>query len=441
MITMIIKQMWNSRRANMWIFIELVLAGYFLWSVTDSLYYYAGNSLVPDGHSADECYVVDVDYVAVIGPQGDKEAQIKTPMERRETYINIIKAVRDLPEVEYYCVAERASIPGGNITGPGKGTLEIQSYNDLADILLFTALPELDDEQPFATYGIIDAETGSSIILPQGVDRVNDIYISEEYAKSLYGTTRVKGKEIDRWGSKCRIAGVYKDFKTSYKYYVPLEHSIITFEKDFRTHASYYSDMGENYPIVIRLKEGVERASFEKRFNEEIAPTLSSGFFHCRGVVPVSRMQEHNMKFTGGEGEIKMNIALSLFALGCIFLGMVGCFWIRANSRRGEIGLMRSVGASRKRIILQFLAEAAILVTLAYIVAAPFLVKSAKESIYYNSAYEIGYIIGFYLEKIPHFIMHTGCSYAIMLATALIGTFIAVNRVVEHNPAAALKEI
>lgn len=47
MITTIIKQAWNKRRANAWIFIELVLAAYFLWSVTDSLYFYTGNYLTP----------------------------------------------------------------------------------------------------------------------------------------------------------------------------------------------------------------------------------------------------------------------------------------------------------------------------------------------------------------------------------------------------------
>ena len=47
MITTIIKQLWNKRRANAWIFIELVLAAYFLWSVTDSLYFYTGNYLNP----------------------------------------------------------------------------------------------------------------------------------------------------------------------------------------------------------------------------------------------------------------------------------------------------------------------------------------------------------------------------------------------------------
>ena len=438
MIKMILKQLWNKRRANVWIFVELVLAGYFMWTVTDSLFFFAGNALSPDGHSAEECYVVDVDYLRIFLP-GEEPVEV-TPAARRAHYIDIAKAVRDLPEVAYYCIVDKNSIPGATAVGMSKGSLSEEPGRDRADLLTFTALPELGDEQPFATYGIKDVETGEVILLPEGTDRSKELYISEEYAKALYGTAQVKGKEGVKWGDVFNIAGVYKDFKTHSKYYIPLEHTIISFEKDFQTHAGYYYDSSERYPIVIRLKEGVDRAAFEKRFNEEIAPSLRCGDFLCRGLVPVSDLQKQSMKLTGGEGEMNMNIALSLFALGCIFLGMVGCFWIRANARRGEIGLMRSVGASRARVISQFLAEATLLVTLAYIVVAPFLIETAKESLYYTKAQEMGYIISFYLEKIPHFIMHTGFNYIIILSTALIGTYISVNRVIEQYPAQALKD-
>lgn len=433
MIANIIKQLWNKRRANMWIFIELVLVAYFLWTVTDSLYFYTGNSLTPDGHTASECYVVNLDYGIILGP-GEKYIN-QTPAMRKNDYIDIVKAVHNLPEVAYYCITEKNSIPGCSVN-TNKGTLNLAS--ELADWITFVTLPELGDEQPFATFEIKEATTGDIIVMPTA-PRNNIIYISEEYAKALYGTTEVRGKEVD-FGSRHTIAGVYKDYKTSNKYYTPMEHSLVTFTAELRTAGDYYQDIEERYHLVIRLKEGVDCEAFEKHFNEEIAPTLRRGYFRCHGLTKVSDMQKRFMKITGGEGDMKMNIALSLFALGCIFLGMVGCFWIRANTRRSEIGLMRSVGASRKRVISQFLAETVILVTLAYIVVTPFLVETAKESIYYNKAYEMGYIISFYIKKIPHFIMHTGCNYIIILSTALIGTYIAVNKVIAQHPADALKD-
>ena len=34
----IIKQIWNQRRMNGWIFIEIIIAGFFLWTVIDPMY-------------------------------------------------------------------------------------------------------------------------------------------------------------------------------------------------------------------------------------------------------------------------------------------------------------------------------------------------------------------------------------------------------------------
>ena len=35
MTNKIIKQIWNQRRMNSWIFIEIIIAGFFLWTVID----------------------------------------------------------------------------------------------------------------------------------------------------------------------------------------------------------------------------------------------------------------------------------------------------------------------------------------------------------------------------------------------------------------------
>ena len=38
MTNKIIKQIWNQRRMNSWIFIEIIIAGFFLWTVIDPMY-------------------------------------------------------------------------------------------------------------------------------------------------------------------------------------------------------------------------------------------------------------------------------------------------------------------------------------------------------------------------------------------------------------------
>ena len=42
-------------------------------------------------------------------------------------------------------------------------------------------------------------------------------------------------------------------------------------------------------------------------------------------------------------------------SLLCIFLGMLGTFWVRCDDRRQDIGVMRGLGASKTTIVRQFL--------------------------------------------------------------------------------------
>ena len=46
MIKKIICQLWNQRRMNGWIFIELVIVSFFLWTVIDPIYILTADKLI-----------------------------------------------------------------------------------------------------------------------------------------------------------------------------------------------------------------------------------------------------------------------------------------------------------------------------------------------------------------------------------------------------------
>ena len=60
MITKIIKQIWNQRRMNSWIFIEVIIAGFFLWTVIDPMYVLMTNHFEPKGYEEDGRYVLQL---------------------------------------------------------------------------------------------------------------------------------------------------------------------------------------------------------------------------------------------------------------------------------------------------------------------------------------------------------------------------------------------
>ena len=60
MIKKIICQLWNQRRMNGWIFIELVIVSFFLWTVIDPIYILTADKLIASGYDAHNRYVVKI---------------------------------------------------------------------------------------------------------------------------------------------------------------------------------------------------------------------------------------------------------------------------------------------------------------------------------------------------------------------------------------------
>ena len=197
------------------------------------------------------------------------------------------------------------------------------------------------------------------------------------------------------------------------------------------------------YPFVIRLKPGVDASAFKKRFQQEVGTQLSVGNFYFDSLKEFSALSEAYAMQSGVTNKLRLQYALTGFALLCIFLGMVGTFWIRSNARREEIGVMRSMGASQRCIVRQFLIEAWLLLTLAFILVIPLLLYHAQA----NGLYAVE--MNRYFVPDPaygqnrfgfHFMVVLIISYLILLLIALIGTYIPVRRAARTLPADALRD-
>lgn len=63
------------------------------------------------------------------------------------------------------------------------------------------------------------------------------------------------------------------------------------------------------------------------------------------------------------------------FLIVNVALGLFGVLWYNINTRRGEIGLRRAVGASRSSVSLQLVGEALVLTTLSLITGTFFAIQ------------------------------------------------------------------
>ena len=174
-----------------------------------------------------------------------------------------------------------------------------------------------------------------------------------------------------------------------------------------------------------------------------MAPQLSVGNFYFDSLKEFSELSEAYAMKSGVTNKLRLQYALTGFALLCIFLGMVGTFWIRSNARRGEIGVMRSMGASQGCIVRQFLIEAWLLLTVAFVLVIPFLLYHAHVNGLYTVEMNDKFVpnpaygqnrFGF------HFTVVLALSYVVLMLIALVGTYVPVRRAARALPVEALRD-
>ena len=433
MITKIIKQIWNQRRMNSWIFIEVIIAGFFLWTVIDPMYVLTVNHLEPRGYEEDGRYVLQL---GTYGQSHGKRDTTITKEQRKEAFIRIAKMVKEQPEVDSYYICLNRSFPNaGNWNGgqfyPDTASIAEKKYTQ-TQTYHFNADPESD---MFRTLGMIDANTGEEMRRPK---ENGNLFVSELFAQKMFGTTQVVGQKIYTWNkSGITINGVFKSMKTrDFEATYPL---IINIDWGWGYDDFIYTTM-----IVFRLKEGVDFDRFHERFQQEVAPHMSQANFYFKEIKSFRDTRVDMGTMTGIYSKLRLKGSLATFTLLCIFLGMVGTFWIRCNARRQEIGLMRSMGATERRVRNQFLIEAGILITAAFvfslILVVNFVVMAdgmAQQSVTGDIQFAH---ISQWLSPGVQFAMVSLITYLALLLIALVGTLIPVRRAVKVLPADALRD-
>ena len=425
MTSKIIKQLWKERGDNVWLFAELVIIAIFLWQAIDPLYTLNRVKNIPKGFNPENICRVYIhkyekynkDYDASVDSETD-DASITA------VFNNIVS----LPEIESYYGG--FGIPYGvtlttihiyyNENGEednGEGRKEIEPY-------YYSAVRG----EFFKVLQIKDIKTGQ---YPTQLQK-GEIQLSRSAAMELFGTTDCIGREVENeYGiRKLKITGVYEDFQPN-PYMIP-ESTVV----------ANYADNPPEF-IYLRLKEGVDRDSFIKRFNEELRPTLRVGNRYAGTMVDFESVIEENWYNVTHESKNRFQLFISFFALFCAFLGIVSTFWIRTNDRRGEIGIMRSVGASRRRIIGQFVTEALLLVSLAFAVALPLIVHLVASNDFaqpLNATNEELTAYSNMFAPLPRFAVITAATYFIIAATAVIAAVIPAARACKTDISDALRE-
>ncbi len=426
MIRLIFKQIWNQRKQNGWIFIELMIASFFLWAVVDPVYVLYSNIQIPLGYVEEDSYVITMGMYPSTHRKYS-EAYDNDSLKKID-FVKIYERIKVISEVE-------SSVIMGFNCHPN-------SYSYYGTTIFRDSLKMGAQEYRFSTISggdllsvmqLRNAYTGELISLDSAVYNGKSVYITKNIADKLFKDEYAIGKEVMfRDSTKLNIVGVIENIKNrTDKQPNPI---LICVSPEM------YSISNRVSPIVyIRTKTGINQKAFEERFRKEVAPTLQIGNFYFSKISSMKNIRKKYAIESGIDNTFRYKLALAGFALLCIFLGMVGTFWIRSNARRQEIGLMKAMGCSTVQIIKQFFVESWLLLTLAFIPAMIAQLHIIHEMGFYLSDYNpnMNYL---HNRPVPHFLIVTVVIYLILLITVLIGTYIPVRKAAHAIPAEALRD-
>jgi len=136
----------------------------------------------------------------------------------------------------------------------------------------------------------------------------------------------------------------------------------------------------------------------------------------------------------------RCNLSIALFFLVNLCLGVIGTFWMQTRTRREEVGVMLSFGATPHRIRLLLLGEGTALTTLATFIGC---------FIYLQYAFSEGLNMGNSLAEVVidwidnfglHFFLVSLMVYVILLLVVWIGIYIPARRISSISPTEALRD-
>ncbi len=295
MIKTILHQIWNERRQNGWLFVELVAIAIFLWIAIDPLFILFSNKYIHEGYNDDNVYYLEFEVKSNVT---EEENAGEVCLNDFEQAVNV---VRVLPEIESYSVASSNNFPNSMSTNCPKyavdSTMNVKGENHSMHVATYD-IYDFPASNYFATMRIEGSDGG--IMKKNSTGNGHGIYVSENLAKKAFGTTDVAGKKISYPDEKeiFSVAGMFSTVQTT-EYIEPM---YLVMHIHDRSEICEYMDkryIFENYRIFLRLKDGVDVDDFTKRFQTEIAPKLDFKYRKYYSMTAVSSNAEKNANTFG----------------------------------------------------------------------------------------------------------------------------------------------
>ena len=120
----------------------------------------------------------------------------------------------------------------------------------------------------------------------------------------------------------------------------------------------------ESAHILVRLKEGVSMERFLHDFRPWMVKEMRRGNLFARSVRSYEQIITES-EASNSTPIYRRNLAMAAFFLVNLCLGVIGTFWLQTRTRREEVGVMLSFGATRSDIVRLLMGEGTVLTVVA----------------------------------------------------------------------------
>lgn len=326
MLKHLFKLVWNRKRTNFLIILEIFFSFLVLFAVVTLGVFYADNYNHPLGFSYENVWNIAIDLKQT-------SDDYWTP-EQAATTQQLFLALQDFDEVE----ATAAVLTPPFVFG-GRNSVNLYEGRQI----------EMDVNEVTDDFkNVLDLQVKSGRWFSQEDDAMNwkPVVINQHLSQELYGAEDPVGKSFKPWASDgdCRVIGVVTDFRKNGEY---SELQNYLFER------RNLNDPQQRPPrnLLLKVRPGTT-ALFEEKLITKLQNIARDWSFEIQ---PLAAMRETHLKFY-----LAILIGFSVVALSLMImvgLGLMGVLWQNVTQRTREIGLRRAKGATAGKIHTQILGE------------------------------------------------------------------------------------
>jgi putative ABC transport system permease protein len=349
MIRHLLRLIWNRKRQNFLLTVEIFFSFLTLFGVVLFAAQYANNERQPLGFEIDRLWSISVDR-----KEPDTDPAVKA--RHRETYRLLLIALREMPEVEVVAAAftgpyansnwgSRARLVGGRRVDYGVNSVT-DDYLELLHIPLVAGRWfSREDDAAGWTPVVINRRMAQETF---GDDSPIGQIIKEERDPNDPPPDPADKPEVKR------VVGVVEEFRQNGELSTPGNYLFYRMRLDGADPKASLPDR-----LFVRLRPGTS-AAFEEPLVKRAMSVAGNWSFE---VEPLDTMRESKLR----QYTIPLMVVgtIAVFLLLMVALGLTGVVWQSVTQRIREFGLRRAKGATIPNVRTQVLSEIVIMTSIA----------------------------------------------------------------------------